>query len=436
MKLRYVPAALAAAFSAALACGDLDEPCSDSSLKSPACSLEQRCRSDGDCPGNEFCESGFCRDSSYGENGSPEEEFVRIDNATLRVESAAADGSVSFPDATIHLQDTEGNPLYNPQAAEVLSWEDYRDHRCFIVWHPAYAPSAVCPRIGASYKNASGAGDEVRISLTPAPLQVLSYDPHNDPDARLRSEESAAAFHLWGTRNGRYLGCREIDQVIIMMKGGGFILKIGSRLFSGGVAERAVDEVLAAMDSWATENLDDHYVADMYAFIPSEQGMHGTGTVWTPEIRRRREGERCDSSATPPGDPPDEPITACDELPSCIRFSAYDNNGSGYETCADPCIWTGTEQGTLARCVLPCTTNADCGSFGPWLLRCQPLSRFDGMEGNGCFLSACISNAECAPGEECIAIDDYPHQETASGAEPAAMMNTYDICYPVECLEE
>ena len=426
---------LAAAFSAALACGNLDEPCFNAS-KSSGCSLEQRCRSDSDCPGNELCESGFCRDSSYGENDHPEEEAVRIDNATLRAEGAAADGSVSFPNVTVRLQDTDGNLLYNPQAAEVLSWEDYQDHRCFVTWHPDYAPSAICPRLGTSYKNASGAGNEVRISLTPAPLQVLSYDSDDDPDARLRSEESAAAFHLWGTRNGRYLGCREMDQVMVMMKSGGFIMKIGARIFSGGVAERAVDEVVAALGAWATERLDDQTVADMYLFVPSEQGMRGTGTVWTPEIRRRREGERCDSTSTQPSNPPDEPITACDELPSCIRFSAYNDYGSGYETCADPCIWTGTEQGTLARCVLPCMTNADCGYFGPWLLRCQSLSRFDGMEGNGCFLSACTSSAECAPGEACIAIDDYPHQETAFGAEPAAMMKTYDICYPVECLEE
>ncbi|MDP3639647.1 MAG: hypothetical protein Q8R53_00395 [Nanoarchaeota archaeon] len=431
MKLRYVPAVLAAAFSAALACGNLDEPCSDASPKSPACSLEQRCRSDGDCPGNELCESSICRDSSYGESGAPEEEFVRIDDATLRLGSASADGSVSFPAVTIRLQDINGNPLYNAGAADVLSWEDYQDHRCFVIWHPDYAPSAICPRIGASYKNASGAGNEVRISLTPAPLQVLSYDSDDDPDARLRSEESAAAFHLWGTRNGRYLGCREMDQLMVMMKSGGFIIKFADRIFSGGVAERAINQVLAMTESWATEHLDGrYYVADMYAFIPSEHGMYGsTGTIWTPEIRRRREGERCDSASTQPGDPQEEAGESCDALPSCIGFNSQD-------TCADPCIWTGSEIGTMARCVLPCTTNADCGSYGPWLLRCQSLSRFDGMEGNGCFLSACTSSAACAPGEECIAIDDYPHQETASGAEPAAMMNTYDICYPVECLEE
>jgi len=419
---------LAAAFSAALACGNLDEPCFNAS-KSSGCSLEQRCRSDSDCPGNELCESGFCRDSSYGENDHPEEEAVRIDNATLRAEGAAADGSVSFPNVTVRLQDTDGNLLYNPQAAEVLSWEDYQDHRCFVTWHPDYAPSAICPRLGTSYKNASRAGNEVRISLTPAPLQVLSYDSDDDPDARLRSEESAAAFHLWGTRNGHYLGCREMDQLMVMMKGGGFIIKFVAHIFSGGVAKGAVNEVITATESWATERLDDRYVADMYAFIPGEQGMRGTGTVWTPEIRRRREGEQCDSASTQPGDPPDEAGASCDVLPSCIGFNSQN-------TCAEPCIWTGSEIGTLARCVLPCTTNADCGYFGPWLLRCQSLSRFDGMEGNGCFLSACTSSAECAPGEECIAIDDYPHQETASGAEPAAMMNTYDICYPVECLEE
>lgn len=423
--MKYFSSLAALVLGSTLACGDLlEEPC-----LSTKCAVTERCRSDGDCLEQEICESGYCTDPAT--EASPVSEPMRINGATWQEGRASSEGSVPFSDVTVVLQDELGGMIYNPTAASVLYWKDAASHRCFVVEHPEYTPTAECPRLSSS-KQQSGTHPLARLTLTSAPLQLLSYDEREDPTARLRDEESAEAFHLWGRNNGRYLGCREKDQLLAMLDGGSFIVKIPYHFMSGGLrkilADEAVDNVLGYFSQRMTAEWDENAVADVYLFLPGEYGFRfSTGSLWTVEARSRRAGEQCSTVPEPTGTP--DELTACDSLPACIRFSSRND-------CGDPCIWTGSEEGTLGRCVLPCETHVDCGYFGDFLLRCQSLSRFGGMEGNGCFLSACTSSAACAPGEECVALDDYPHQETASGAEPAAMMNTFDVCYPVECLEE
>ena len=108
-------------------------------------------------------------------------------------------------------------------------------------------------------------------------------------------------------------------------------------------------------------------------------------------------------------------------LNPCIKF---DSNH-----CEEPCVSVPSGN----RCVYPCISDRDCEN-SDFPSRCYNLSIFGGQEGKGCLIIPCEDG--CPEGTECVDMTDYPFQRTASGAEPAAAIFTYENCYNVECVPE
>jgi len=108
-------------------------------------------------------------------------------------------------------------------------------------------------------------------------------------------------------------------------------------------------------------------------------------------------------------------------LNPCIKF---DSNH-----CEEPCISVPSGN----RCIYPCVNDRECENKD-FPSRCYDLSIFGGQEGKGCLLIPCDEG--CPVGTGCVDLTEYPHQRTASGAEPAAAVFTYENCYNLECVLE
>ncbi|MDP3989604.1 MAG: hypothetical protein Q8Q01_00165 [archaeon] len=116
----------------------------------------------------------------------------------------------------------------------------------------------------------------------------------------------------------------------------------------------------------------------------------------------------------------DASVPGC-SLNPCIKFDA--------NHCEEPCVSVPSGN----RCVYPCISDRDCEN-NDFPSRCYDLSIFGGQEGKGCLIIPCDEG--CPVGTECIDLTEYPFQRTASGAEPAAAVFTYENCYNVECVPE
>ena len=345
-----------------------------------------------DYPGNQ--------DYNYPES-EPEEDLTErvVGGTNVSYAPANDQAEVNFPGITVLLEN-EGFPIDRPSLARIFYFEG-PDFRCFLAEHPDYTHAIEC--FGAvSYKDSDQENDRIRLSLTPAPLQVLYYDSSSRP---------AASYYNWLSENSVHEDCYTKERISSFALTGIYFMSLFNHFLSLGSVMDTLEEVVDRYSDQAIEQWPEDSVTDIKVFTPSRYGFPGTTSIWSIELRNRMPGDRCigdENSGNSFGE--------CD-LPSCIGFDSSGN-------CEEPCFHTGT------RCAIPCEEDDDCPQ-DDYNLRCLEVNN-----GQACLLPDCVDENSCLPSEACIDIRDYDFAPTESGAWPLAAVRSsnYMACYPVECI--
>ena len=359
----------------------------------------------GDC---RYCEDNPSNSNSpYSGNpgnsspeSNPEEDLVEriIGSANLSQAPANSQAEVSFENLTVLLE-ADGEPIERAALARVYYFAG-SEFQCFLAEHPDYTHAIECFD-ASSYKD-SESEDVRRLSLTPAPLQGLYFGANN---------RAAAAYYDWLSENSVFENCYTKERIGVFTEIGIYFVSWLNSFLSLGSAWDTLEEALDEYSDDILEQWPEDAVTDIKVFTPSRYGFPGTTSIWSVELRARRNGERCVGDEVSNGN---NDGNYCD-LPSCIRYDAAN--------CEEPCFYT------ESRCAIPCEDDNDCPS-GEFNLRCISVPN-----GRACLLPSCSSNEDCYESEECIDVRNYSFNPTPSGAWPLATREGgYLTCYPGVCI--
>ena len=174
-----------------------------------------------------------------------------------------------------------------------VTYFDGSEFKGFLLSHPAFAPQL---------QIASHNSDHF-YSLTPAALPVL-----HESNQKEQSHWAAVSYLTWAEANWQYTGCLNHDNMVTLMKPGVFMFKKLGVVETLGIPEDAFDKGV----DYQEKNLPETAVADMYVFIPSQQGMIGTTTITALDFRFN--GKCYDA-------PPVQQNTECEGTVFCDTFS-------------------------------------------------------------------------------------------------------------------
>jgi len=205
---------------------------------------------------------------------------VNIAGVSLKTGVTDSGGNESFTDdhdgSNLNVYVSDENYKSLPEVN--ILFADGSNFGLFLLDHDGYEP-LLYPSDQVNYDSLQLQSNDDNInynfSLTPAPLQFNHFDK-NDPNY-----EGAENSFRW-SENWPDIGCYEKEELGIVMKPGGYLVKKGSSYLTAGVSDIFIDDLAETLK----DKVEDDEVIVMHSFIPSKYGIYGLTSIASLEIMK------------------------------------------------------------------------------------------------------------------------------------------------------